>query len=636
MNLFLFLPIFLLSIILVFVIPGRVILGKLFKESLIITLIASTLLGIALWGWQGYIFGYMHLRPLSYAYVLFFLMLFIKNRKYLLSFPKIKISRFDCILFFLVIIGVIGQNLPYIMAGIITNQGMRLMTYNRPDHIWHISLTNEIIRHFPPFEPGMYGVPLSNYHYWFNLVTAELIRVVQLPLFATQFDGMYILGSLLLAGTILLLSQVIDKSKKFFALLLFFFFFSGDAIYWLIFIVRHKLNFSLLPIVDATIFMDNPPRAFSTIVALFGIYLLFKYLRNLDIKKIVLISLVLGSVIGFKVYTGIAILAGLAILAVYEAFKRRWEFTLLFILTLFFSLMIFLPVNYASGGLFLLPFDLPRDFLTQKAIGLTNMILEWQVYQLHHNILRITEYGLIMSLLFIFAQFGVKLVGVIQTKKTLNILGTEKFIFLLTTTLVPLILGLFFYEKSGGANVFNFFITSTLFLSVFASLTIASIREKKMFILVVLIVVLLSIPRWFVRTVATIRRDYNGSFSGISNSELSSYGYFLSTPKESIILVDNRTSFDSLSPSVSVLSRRNTFLSGQAIIGSHNNTDTRRIRIANQIFNSKNSKIVNDLLHKNNINYIYFWGEPDFKANISKLTIVRVFHNKTVSIFEVR
>ncbi len=636
MSFFLFIPLFLLSVILIFTIPGRVVLGKSFKESFAETLVASTILGIVLWGWQGYVFGYAHMRFLSYLYVIFFFCSFAIQRKKLLHFPKVHMKWIDYAFLLLIVIGVIGQMLPYIMTGSFVNEGMRLMNYNRSDHMWHISLTSEIIRHFPPHEPGMYGDQLKNYHYWFNLVTAEFIRVSHLPLFTTQFAGMYVLGSVLLGGVALLLSQIVNKSKKFFALLLFFFYFSGDAIYWLIFFVRHQINFSLTPIVDGTLFMDNPPRAFSTIIVLFGVYFLWKYLHQLDYMRVVVLALTFSSVAGFKIYTGIAVLAALTALALYQGWRRKWSFLFLLGLTVIFSLVVYLPVNSGSGGLFFLPFDLPRDFLTQKEIGLTDIILRLQVYQSHHNTLRLIQYGLLMSVIFVFAQFGVKLVGVIQTKKTFRMLGIEKFIFLLTATITPLLLGLFFYQNSGGSNVFNFFITSALFLSIFASLTIASIKSMRLFIPILLLVVLVSIPRWIVRTEDSIARDYAGGFSGISNAELTAYNYFLSTPKESIILVDNRGAFDSLSPMVTVFSQRNTFLSGQWISDSHNNTDQERITSAQQIFTSKDSRIVNNLLHKNHINYIYIPGRSDFTSNISDLAVIEVFHNQAATIVKVK
>jgi hypothetical protein len=635
MSFFLFIPLFLLSVMLIFTVPGRVVLGKAFKASFAETVIASTILGIVLWGWQGYLFGYAHLRFLSYGYIALLFYIFVKQQKKLLNFPKVHMKRTDYVFLLLIVIGVIGQMLPYIMTGSFAGEGMRLMNNNRSDHIWHISLTNEIIRHFPPYEPGMYGDQLKNYHYWFNLVTAEFIRVSHLPLFISQFAGIYVLGSILLGGAAFLLSQVVNKSKKFFALLLFFFYFSGDAIYWLIFFVRHQVNFSLTPIVDGTLFMDNPPRAFSTIIVLFGVYFLWKYLHQLDHTKILLLALTFSSVVGFKVYTGIAVLAAVTVLALYQSWRRKREFLFLLVLTFICSLVIYLPANYGSGGLFFLPFDLPRDFLTQKEIGLTDIIMRLQVYQSHHNTLRLVQYGLLMSAIFLFAQFGVKLVGVIQTKKTFQMLGIERFIFLLTAVIIPLVLGLFFYQNSGGSNVFNFFITSALFLSIFASLTIASIKSVKLFIPIVLLVVLVSIPRWIVRTEGTIARDYQGGFAGISNEELATYKYFSSTPKESMILVDNRNSFDSLSPAVSVYSQRNTFLSGQWIIDSHNNTDQERIKNVKQIFNSKDSTVVNNLLHKNGITYIYIPGKPDFKSDISRLA-VEVFHNQTATILKVK
>ena len=63
---------FILSIFLAFYIPGRVILGKISKNTAwnFEKLIISLVVGMVLWAYQAIIFGYLGIRWLSYGEVL--------------------------------------------------------------------------------------------------------------------------------------------------------------------------------------------------------------------------------------------------------------------------------------------------------------------------------------------------------------------------------------------------------------------------------------------------------------------------------------------------------------------------------------------------------------------------------------
>ena len=115
--------------------------------------------------------------------------------------------------------------IPYAKNRLITKMGLFISSYNNVDQVWHATLIEELVRRFPPNEPGLFGIALINYHFWFHLVTAELIRVFHLPLFQTQFIGMYALGPILLALIAYPLAAAIYNSKLFIRLVFFFFFF---------------------------------------------------------------------------------------------------------------------------------------------------------------------------------------------------------------------------------------------------------------------------------------------------------------------------------------------------------------------------------------------------------------------------
>src|SRR6185312_16729686 len=79
-------PYFLLALFLSCFIPGNLFLKKI-KLGNLQHFVLSMGLGIVLWGWQGYLFGYLHIRWMSYIYPLVFLLLWIRSTKFSFKIP---------------------------------------------------------------------------------------------------------------------------------------------------------------------------------------------------------------------------------------------------------------------------------------------------------------------------------------------------------------------------------------------------------------------------------------------------------------------------------------------------------------------------------------------------------------------
>ena len=104
--------IFLISAFLAFFLPGFFILSKHKKISSLTTSVMSLVLGIVLWGIQGYILGFLHLRFLSFVYVIAFLLWGIKKRRYLFEFlqsAKKEVISLDRVSLLLMGVGVLLQ-----------------------------------------------------------------------------------------------------------------------------------------------------------------------------------------------------------------------------------------------------------------------------------------------------------------------------------------------------------------------------------------------------------------------------------------------------------------------------------------------------------------------------------------------
>ncbi len=634
----LFVPLFILAIFLSFYIPGRVVLGEQKKLSSLGIAATSIILGFVLWGWQGFIFGYLHLRFLSYVYLIIFVLFFFKRGYF--KKPSFNYKKIDWIAVLIVIIGIIAQMIPYVRMGQLTSSGLFVSLHNPGDHIWHATLIQEIVTRFPPNEPAMYGVLLKNYHFWFNLVGAELIRIFNLPLFQTQFIGLYGLGSILLGAIAYSFAKGLYDSKLFIRLFLFFLYFSGDAAGWFTLVLTHKFNMNVSSLFDdATKFMDNPGRGYATLIALAGLYLLFRNRQNLIRKNIIILAILFGSLIGFKVYVGIPFLGGLFCLAFFDAFKNKFSSLWIFVISLILSLGQFLPINASSGGLFFLPVDVPRDFITQRALGLDYIAQRWSIYFEHNNYPRLIEYAVIMISVYLVVQLGLKLFGFFPLKKTREILGRE-LVLLYSTAISSFIVGFFFYQKVGGANIWEFFPTGTFILTIILSLNLALYLPKKNKILTVVLVtvaIVIVIPRWFYTVNLDYRMDYLAGFHGISNEELESYSFLRDkTPKDSLVFIVNQSRYVDFSSIVSALSKRNLFLSGSGVSQTYNPVQQQRKQDLKDLMVSTDSAKIIDILKKNDINYVYFYGEPHWLVSAEKLPIEKVFSNRSSVIFKVK
>ena len=641
LSLFLFIPLFIVASFLAFYVPGRVVLGKQDKLSKTGNFAVSYILGIALWGWQAYIFGFLHLRNLSLVYLLLFFLYFIKNKYYVFKLPKIEFKKLDPLIIIIAVVGIFGQTVQFIRNGQMTSAGLFITNNNNMDQVWHVSLTQEFVRHFPPSEPGMYGIPLLNYHFWFNMVAGDLIRVFNLPIWQTVFDGLYVLGPVLLAIVGYSFAKSILNSKKIIRIFMFFLFFSGDVLTWFMFILNHKLN--LLATADLVFensvnFMDSPGRGFAVLIVFSALILLCTFKEKISLKNVLLIGILMGSMMGFKIYIAIPFMLGLFVYSLLKLFRKDFTVLVIFIISSLLFLTQFLPFTTSGSGLIFLPFEMPRQFMVQSAFNTSWIDQRLLIYKQHFNYFRIIEYGVIMSLIFVVVQFGLKILGFFPFKKVIKLLGKDFYLFLYTTLLSSLILGLFFYQKVGGANIWEFFLSTSVVLGIFTSLIISEyifVKNKILTAIFIVIFLLLTLPRWVTSTYGHINADYLKGFHGVSNNELEVYDYLKNnTPKDSVVLMVDQLSYVSYSSVANVISERSMFLTGQGV----SQIDLPQIIKRKEDVKSLakiNSQDAVDLLKRDKINYVFVADPKSFPTASKSDNLSLVFSNVLGKIYKV-
>lgn len=629
---------FLFALFFAFYIPGFLFLNKLqlntFQKSVL-----SLIVGMVLWGWQGMIFGYLGFRWLTYAYLLiaFFLWIkiVIKNKK-ILYFKR---TNFNWLYFLIISLGVLVQLTMVWFTGISSKAGISFCCGNESDALYHAALTKQIVDRFPPFEPGMFGQVVENYHYWSNLVVAELIRIFYLPLFATQFQYSVVFVSIFLGLTVVVFGQVINAKKSFISWLLFFLYFGGDLTYFALHIFGTGINFNVSSLEDGAKFLINPPRAFSIVIFFAGLSLLKIWIKNKNFLAGILVSLVMGSLIGFKVYTGIFALTGLAFLGLYFLFKKNLKMILPIILSFLFSLIIYLPVNKSSGGLYFTGLWTFENFRTIKEFRLEGQEYAKLLYYQHHNWPRIILTELFFALLYIVSVFGSKLVALIQTRKSMSILSKELHIFLIPSLVLSLILGLFFQQSSGGSNSFNFLVSVFLIGSIYSALTIVylikNISRKTIKVFLVTLIVLITVPRVAYQTYDNFKRIIRKDFFIIKNSEINTYEYLNKNSNFNSFIMINDEGVGTKSPYASLFVNKPIFFSGREILLSHNVNLLKRQKVKDEILYGKNWIKVKKNLMENKINFVVMINSSNFWSLHPEYFSKKIFNNSDFKVFKV-
>lgn len=636
---FLYFIYFLFSVFLAWYVPGNLVIRKIslgrFEKNIL-----SLLVGLVLWGWQGFLFGYLNMRWLSYLYIVIFFLLFIKN----INPKQIKFKKlnFNPLIILILTTGVFLQIIGVFFMGARFPDRIVLCCGVTPDNNLELSIINEITQRFPPFEPGWYGHPLVNYHYWSHLVLAELVRVFKLPLVTTVYQYSTLLFSILFGLSLIAISKMLKMKKEFIYWLLFFSYFGGDAAYLIPIIQGKGLGVPFEALEHAAQFFLNYPRAISIIVFLGGLMIFLQWIKDKKKSTGIILGLMFGSLIGFKVYTGIFVLTGCVVYGLFMLSKKEIKTTLPLFLTAFLSAIIYFPVNSKAGGLFYTGFWRANDFIVLPGLNLSHLELAREIYEKGGNILRVLSFELLFTLVYIFITFGTKLIGFFQTKKSMKLFPFDLNIFLISGFTASFILGMFFWQKTGGPNTFNFLVTILILIPFYCALAayyFISKMNNRFAIMATTILILLTIPRIVFFTRDVFKKLSLTEMITIKEQEALKY-LKEKTPKDSIYLADpyddvGLTHYSEyVSPYIPYMTQRLSFLSGiKDEMEAHGIEYKKRFTIVKEIYSNTDSKEIEKLLYANKISYLYMPSTVNLPVATTSTKIRIVFNNDYFKIY---
>lgn len=560
-----------IAIFIVIFIPGYVVLKSLqLGQKFLFNTVQSLVIGTAMWVAQGFLLGFLGLRVVTYLYIFVFILFFLRVKKF--KRPIINFGKNEVFVFLLILVGVFVQSSAAFFMGVRSSHGLSFCCVDISDNLYFASLSQAVSNNIPPFEPGLFGVVVKNYHYLSNVFVGELVRIFNLPVMFVQFQVSNIYLPVMLGLTTLVFGRAVTKKWSFSYWLLFFIYFGGDFV-WFILLFRDNPNiFSMSSLEDGAKFLSNPPRAYAVIQLMGGLSLLKVMLgTKKNIASVLTASLVFGTLIGFKVYVGIFALVGLGALALMGIFKRKRYYGVLFICTFIIALMVYLPVNKNAGGLYFTSFWFFENFIVQPGLHLERLELARRIFFDDHKVLKSLAFDSLFMLVTIVALFGTKLIGIVQTKGSAKILSQQMHVFFLSGIAVSFVFGFFFQQSSGGSNTFNFIVNIFIFLSVYCAATMTWINSKmrKIGIVLSIAVIILTIPRVVNEFQSNIKKITSWNVTTFPKNEISGLE-FLSQQQRGLVLVDHtHFKLDDISPYMSLYSEQPMFLSGLGILDSH-------------------------------------------------------------------
>ena len=634
-----------------FYVPGYFIVKWINVKNRIHKFVYACVFGLVLWGIQGFVFGHLQLRFLSYAYCLVSIglaIIFLKEIRLQLWSLRTYFSKKYIGFILLIGAGSIAQLSAIFSSGFRTTEGIKFFGNSAQDGVAHLAYIQSIIQHFPPQEPGLTNTFIRNYHYWTDLVLADLSRVWHIPVMHLYFHLFPIFVVVLVGISAVMLVREWGGTRKMAYWFLFLLYFASDAAYLVLAALGKNIGFYTPAIDSGVLQLLNMPHMVAKLIFIISLIVFYRWIKNNKISWGIVSSVLFAVLFGFKVYFGIFAGVGFTFYivgsAIYHSFLNRKitinpQVIFGYILFLILALVIFLPNNYGAGGFVYVYLEWPRSLLGVGSIDWRDWWLRRQVYEAAHNYRNLFVLDMLSVIIAFMSIYGTRILGLGVTRGLIKFFGGRKIIFILPALVIFHILGLFTIQSSGGVNVFNFFSVSSFFLSLFSAYTLSKIHFKKLGIIVIVLFVILTIPRSINDVWQGFLSPFSKDYRLVTSDELQALQYIERHSKKSdVIQASPNNSWDIETPYVSFFSKRFTYLSGTSLLGTHNiKTESKKNELAS-IFKSNEIIDFQTKVKQRGITYIYLQKNPEQVLNfkIDPTYLLKVFENKTTLVYRVQ
>lgn len=539
----------------------------------------------------------------------------------------------------LIILGTIFQGVAMFRSGTMYDFGIGYWGPLARDGVWHEALVGQLLKLIPPVNPGLAGITLTNYHYFYDLFVA-LVSKLGIPVNLLIYRILPVIFSIILGIGTYKLASVLFNDKKTGILAVFFAYF-GSSFGWIVDLVKgREIGGESAFWASQPVSMNlNPPFAISLVVIIFIILLVHSYIHKPRLFKSLLIVLMSGTLIGFKVYGGAVLLFGFFVLAIKRAFvDKDYKILLISLFSFAISIAIVFPQLKSSVGLIELnPFWLINTMIDAgDRVGIADLTSKRFTYLGSHQWLKFSIVEIIGLLIFFIGNLGTRIIGIFGIKK--DQLKNDLFIIIFSILIISFIPTLIFTQKGNPWNIIQFFYYFLFFSGLFAAHSL----RKVPFVLFGLIILITPIS-----SVATFRSWlYPNPPAYLSSKEYEALR-FLSTQKDGTVLkhpFDQNMRGKFKDPFPLAVYADNTYVSAhsgksvyiedveQQIIL---NTDYKgRLESAQRFFVEKDLTWSAKFLNDNKISYIYLPKIYPLPMAEGLYPIKKIFENEEVNIYK--
>ncbi len=560
-----------------------------------------------------------------------------------------KLTPFALSIIITIVFGVIFQGVAMFKSGKVYDFGVGYWGPLARDGVWHEALVGAINKQLPPQNPGLSGERLLNYHFFYDLLVSLSSRLTGIDFRFFIYRFYPLVFSALLGFLTYKFAQKISKSRLAIVTSVFFVYFGSSFGWFLDLIRRQEIGGESSFWSNQPVSMNlNPPFAISLVSLIIILLALNSYLKNHKKSLAILIIVLSGTLVGFKVYAAVIILGALFLLAL----KR-------YLLNNDLAILIIFVLSAGLGALIYLPqADFSKTLLTFEPLWLVNSMVDlgdrvgWVRlssarvnYQAANLWVKFVAIEVVSLAIFLIGNLGTRIVALLGLRG--SILKSDIQLFMVIGSLISLILPLLFVQSGNPWNIVQFFYYF-LFFSVFwaaEGLVIIYSKLPKKISLVFLAIFFIITP---ISSLATFKSGLYPKPTGyLSVPELAALT-FLSKQEDGVVL---KRPYDQYlkrglndpyplyayadNSYVSAYSSMEVYIEDeeqQIILG----TDYEgRVKAAREFFVEKDIVKSNNFLTSSNIDYLYLPKVYSLPAAEEQYLMSKIFENEEVDIYRV-
>lgn len=564
-------------------------------------------------------------------------------------------------LFLLILVGSVSWSLTMVKSGLVYSYGAGFWGPNGHDGVWHIALINRLARGSLEM-PIFAGETIKNYHLAYDAFLALVYKVTGIPAHTLYFQIFPPILAVLIGWLTyrFVLGWRKSEIQAFWAV---FFVYFGGSWGWLVTWLRDGSfgGESMFWANQGISTLINPPYAASLVLLLAGLNLLVKLQNKPSLAYLFFAILIFGVLIQVKAYGGILALSGLAIVFIWQLFKKQKDTPIhmgvssyfgLFLGSLIFTLFMFVLINRDVSSLIVFsPLWFPETMLSSPdRFYWPQLASAISTYKSGGNLIKLVPAEIVALLIFWFGNLGTRVVKevlifkwMMQWRKLDSIQ-----IFLIAMLVTGLILPLLFIQKGNPWNTIQFLYYSLFFSGILAGITIAEwIETQKRYMarvaIPVAVIIMLTLPT----TLNTLFNHYlpQRPPAAIPTAELKALD-FLKEQADGTVLTypfsaELRKGWEPPRPLwvyettsyVAAFSEKPVFLEDEMNLEITGYDWRPRREISDSFFKTQDQDYAMNFLKTNEIRYIYLVNNQDLPAG--NLDVEKIYDQGSIRIFRV-